>query len=428
MDFIPATNAEVASMLETIGVDSIDRFFEPIPEAVRAPQWALPRGESEMAVRARGEALAARNETTQLCFLGGGYYDHFIPAAVDAISGRSEFYTAYTPYQPECSQGALQSIYEYQSAVCRLTGMEYANASLYDGGTALFEAVTMAMRATRRSKVLLHASLNPRYVEMLKTHAAFLDLEWAEGEPDETTACVVAQNPAFLGDAQDFTALAGQCHTVGALFVLSCYPVSLGVLKTPGEMGADIAVAEGQSLGLPLGFGGPYLGLLATHKEFLRKMPGRLVGATEDTQGRRGFVLTLQAREQHIRREKAMSNICSNQALCALRALTYLCLLGKEGLRELAVACHSKAEYLKGQLGFAEMLNPGPTFNEFAVRLPIPAEKAVLRMRERGFLAGLPLASLNAGGENDLLIAVTERRTREEMDRFAQALKEVAWS
>jgi glycine dehydrogenase subunit 1 len=383
---------------------------------------------SEMAVRDRLARLAQRNAPNAIGFLGGGYYDHFIPAAVDSLAGRSEFLTAYTPYQPECSQGSLQAIYEYQSAICRLTNMEVANASLYDGGTAVFEAATMSMRCTKRRRVVCHGSLNPTYRRMLDTHAANLDIEIAEGADPAVAACVIVQNPSFLGTVADFTALGQQCHEAGALLVVSFYPLSLGLLKTPGEMGADIAVAEGQSLGLPLAFGGPYLGIMATRKAHMRKMPGRLVAATQDAQGQRGFVLTLQAREQHIRREKAMSNICSNEALCALRALIYLCVLGKEGLCEAAAECHAKAEYLKSKLPFAKVLNDGPTFNEFAVRLPKNATEVVRILAQRDFLAGLPLAACGRGEPNDLLIAVTEKRTRQEIELFAGALEDVVCS
>jgi len=424
MSWIPTTETERAEMLAIIGAESLETLFEAIPAALRMKDWDVPPGMSELAVRHHVEALAARNEPGALSFLGGGFYDHYVPAAVDALSGRSEFYTAYTPYQPECSQGTLQGIYEYQSVIARLTEMDYANASLYDGGTAVFEAATMAMRITRRSRIVVHDSLNPRYREMLETHCANLAAEIVTGQDPAEAACVIVQNPGFHGTLRDFTALAEQCHAAGALLVVSFYPVSLGLVKTPGAMGADIAIAEGQSLGMPLGFGGPYLGIMATRKQHVRKMPGRVAGETVDNQGRRGFVLTLQAREQHIRREKAMSNICSNQALCALRALIHLCLLGKEGLRELAVACHSKTEYLKRQIDFAEVLNEGPTFNEFALRLPCDANELVAALRGQGIHAGLPLAAVGAGEATDLLVAVTEKHSREDLDRFAAALRE----
>jgi glycine dehydrogenase subunit 1 len=444
LSWIPTTKDDEQAMLETIGVAAIDDLFTTIPDPLRLRDWAIPAGISEMALRDRLAHIGRRNDVGRVSFLGGGYYEHFIPAAVDALTARSEFYTAYTPYQPECAQGTLQSIYEYQSAICRLTEMDYANASLYEGGTAIFEATTMAVRVTGRTRIVCHGSINPVYRTMLETHTAHLELDIVDGDDPEGAACVIVQNPSFLGTLADYTELGARCREAGALLVLSFYPISLGLVKTPGAMGADIAVAEGQSLGIPLGFGGPYLGILATRKAHVRKMPGRLCGETQNGQGRRGFVLTLQAREQHIRREKAMSNICSNQALCALRALIYLCLLGKEGLREVATHCHAKAEYLKAQLSWATLLNDGPTFNEFAIRVPRPADELIERMRERGYYPGLPLAAFTTGGRasrppfnrgrdppapvGDLLIAVTERHTRETLDAFAAALKEESCS
>ena len=430
MNYIPATAADREEMLRTIGVESMDDLFASIPEDLRLKEWNMPAGKPEHAVRRALGDLAACNATGLVSFIGGGFYDHHIPSAIDALVSRGEFLTAYTPYQPECSQGTLQAIYEYQSMVCRLTGLDFANASLYDGGTAVFEAATMASRVTGRRRVVCHESLNPVYVEMLKTHAANLDFAIETGfdgaaDPDALAdaACVIVQNPGFMGDVRDFTALGEACHAAKALLVVSFYPVSLGLLKSPGEMGADIAIAEGQSLGIPLGFGGPYLGIMAVRAAHVRKMPGRIAAATQDAQGRRGFVLTLQAREQHIRREKAMSNICSNEALCALRAAIHLTLLGREGLREVAAHCHAKAEYLKKRLaeGGITILNDGPTFNEFAVRLTQPAEIVTHRMIEYGFAPGLPLQDF--GGElEDLLIAVTEKHTRGDLDAFADNL------
>jgi glycine dehydrogenase subunit 1 len=424
MTWIPTTTDERDEMLAAIGVSSIDELFDVIPPDLRVKTWDLPEGRSEMAVRRLVADIGRRNCGSLTTFAGGGVYDHFIPSAIDALSSRGEFYTAYTPYQPECAQGTLQSIYEYQSALVRLTGMDFANASLYEGGTAVFEAATMAVRLTNRRRIVVHESLNPVYRQVLDTHTAHLGLDIASGDDPEGAACVIVQNPSFLGTVRDFSDLAERCHAAGALLVVSFYPTSLGLLKTPGEMGADIAVAEGQCLGIPLGFGGPYLGILATRKEHVRKMPGRLAAETADALGRRGFVLTLQAREQHIRREKAMSNICSNEALMALRALIYLCLMGKEGFRDVARHCHAKAEYLKSQLGFAKVLNDGPTFNEFAVRLPRNVEEVAKRVMDRGYFAGIPLAPLGVGEDNDLLIAVTEKRTREDLDGFAIALRE----
>ncbi|MCK5863407.1 MAG: aminomethyl-transferring glycine dehydrogenase subunit GcvPA [Candidatus Hydrogenedentes bacterium] len=426
MDWTTITEVEKRDIFKTVGVEAMEELFAAIPESLRLDSWDMPEGKNESALLREFKALSQRNNAEQVCFMGGGYYDHYIPAAVDALAGRSEFYTAYTPYQPECSQGTLQAIYEYQSLICRLMDMECANASLYDGGTAIFEAAVMAARITKRQRVIVHDSVHPLWKQMLETHAAgsVLKIETGSEPISEETACVIVQNPAFLGTLQDYADLAQQCHELGALLVMAVNPVSLGIVRTPGSMGADITVAEGQSLGLPLGFGGPYLGILATKKKYIRKMPGRIVGAAADDKGRPGYVLTLQAREQHIRREKALSNICSNQALCALRALIHLCLLGKEGLRETAYACHAKTAYLMSKLDFVQVLNDGPVFNEFAVRLPKNAEVVAAALLEKGFLAGIPLHTLGCGKPNDLLVAVTEKRTRDELDSFAAVLQE----
>lgn len=429
MTWTPTTENDERAMLDTIGVESVDNLFETIPESLRIKGVDVASGLSEMAVRKKLAAIGQRNRTDLVCFLGGGVYDHFVPAAVDALASRGEFATAYTPYQPECAQGTLQAIYEYQSAICRLTEMDFANASLYDGGTAVFEAAIMALRITRRDRVVCHGSVNPVHRQLLDTHVANLGIERLDGDDPTDAACVIVQNPAFNGTIHDFSDLAKRCHDAGALLVVSFYPTSLGLLKTPGAMGADIAIAEGQGLGMPLSFGGPYLGIMTTRKKYVRKMPGRIGAATEDDQGRRGYVLTLQAREQHIRRDKAMSNICSNEALCALRTLMYLSLMGKDGLVEVARHCHSKSEYLKAKLeAFASVVNAGPTFNEFTVRLPRDAETVAREAIDEGFLAGLPLASLGAGEPGDLLIAVTEQRTRDELDQFAAALEKIACS
>jgi glycine dehydrogenase subunit 1 len=279
-----------------------------------------------------------------------------------------------------------------------------------------------------RTKIVCHSSLNPSYRAILKSHSANLDMDIVDGDNPTDAACVIVQNPAFDGSIHDFTELGNACREAGALLVISFYPVSLGLMKTPGDMGADIAIAEGQSLGIPLSFGGPYLGILATLKKHIRKMPGRIAGETVDGEGRRGFVLTLQAREQHIRRGKAMSNICSNQALCALRALIYMSLMGKQGFLEVATQCHAKSEYLKSKLGFAEILNDSPTFNEFVVRLPKNARDVVQILAAKGFQAGIPMIDLNRGDANDLLIAVTEKRNRYDLDAFADALKNASCS
>jgi len=442
MPFISNTDAERRRMLAEIGMKA-EELFADIPAAVRDPAMDVPAGLSEQEVRGRIGELAARNASNLLSFLGGGYYDHFSPAAVDAVLSRSEFYTAYTPYQPEISQGTLQAIYEYQSAVCRLTEMEAANASMYDGGTALYEAGMMAARITGRHRLLVDDSVSPIYRAMLRTHLEHHEVELVEtasreGLPDrkriaeslsDETAAVLVQNPNFFGRLDDFSGLARTAHERGALLGVSCYPVSLGLVKTPGAMGADIACGEGQSLGLPLSFGGPYLGFMATRMDHMRKMPGRLVGRTVDAEGRQGFVLTIQAREQHIRREKAVSNICSNESLCALGALVYLSLLGKEGLREVAHLCADKAAYARQRLGRIRGVKEGfpgqPVFNEFVIRLPADAEKVAGALLKKGIAAGIPLGRWYPDLKNALLVAVTEKRTREEIDRLAAAMEDV---
>jgi glycine dehydrogenase subunit 1 len=375
-------------------------------------------------------------------FLGGGFYDHYIPAAIDAITSRSEFYTAYTPYQPELSQGTLQAIYEYQSQICRLTGMEISNASLYDGGTAVFEACNMALAGSPKRKVVVDKGVNPIYREMLRSHSANLNVEIVEvdvledggldrcgftGAVDENTAAVVLQNPNFFGIVDDHSDVVDSCKKKGAMTIQSVYPVALALIKSPAEQGFDIAVGEGQSLGIPLSFGGPYLGFIGTRKEFARKMPGRIAARTEDVNGRPGFVLSLQAREQHIRREKATSNICTNGALCALRAHIYLSLVGKEGLGEVASLCHGKAVYARERIGAVPgvKVSGRPVFNEFLVELPMPAAKFLKEMAERGFAAGIPVGRYYGGMDNFLLAAFTEKRTKAEIDEFVYNLAEV---
>jgi glycine dehydrogenase subunit 1 len=358
------------------------------------------------------------------------------------MAGRSEFYTAYTPYQAECSQGWLQAIYEYQSMICQLTGMDCANSSLYDGGTAIYEAAMMAIRATGRTKIIMDSGLNMIYRTMLYTYMSNLNIEFVEtpvihGQScreeifrylDEKTAAVVTQNPNFFGAVDDHSDIAQKAHSVGALSIISVYPVSLGMLKTPAEMGADIATGEGQSLGMPLSFGGPYLGFIACKQALTRKMPGRIVGAGTDREGRRGFVLTLQAREQHIRRERATSNICSNEALCALRAGIYLSLLGKTGMEELARLNYDKCEYAKDcveKIPGLKVKRSSPTFNEFTIALPRNADVVVEKMIDKGFAPGFPLGKFYKGMNNYLLVAVTEKRTKEDIEQFVQALEKV---
>ncbi len=438
-NFLANSPSEAQAMLAELDLSDFDALFADIPAALQTDAFQLPAGLSEMAMLQRLERLADRNATSLINFCGGGFYDHFIPAAVDALAGRAEFYTAYTPYQPEAAQGTLQAIYEYQTAIARLTGMEIANASLYDGGTAIFEAIMMAFRITRRRRVLVDAGLNPIYRAMLRSYFTNLDFELSElplkngladhaafqARCDDQLAAIVLQNPNFLGCLDDYAALINAAHQAGALGIVSSYPLALGLLKPPGDSGADIVVGEGQSLGLPLAFGGPYLGFLATRKQYVHKMPGRLVGATRDARGRRGFVLTLQAREQHIRREKATSNICTNEAHCALRALIYLSLLGKAGLLETAELCAANAAYGWQRLTAIPRVQatfPHPFFNEFAISLPTAATTVIDALFAQGFAAGIPLARYGAGTDNSLLIAFTEKRTKEDIDRFAEAL------
>ena len=442
MPFIPNTDAQREQMLADIGMAAADLFAD-IPANLLCDAPNVPPAMSEQEVSQHMAELAGRNRTDLVCFLGGGFYDHYIPAAIGELAGRSEFYTAYPPYQPELSQGTLQCIYEYQSMICRLTGMEVSNASLYDGGTAIYEAAMMALRGQKKKhRIIVDECVSPVYRKILTSYTTNLEIELVTiphdnggtnraamlEALDDTTACVIVQNPNFFGTMDDFTDLAEQVHAHKAMLILSTYPISLGLLKTPGEMGADIVIGEGQSLGIPLSFGGPYLGYIATTKKHMRKMPGRICGRTLDRDGKEGFVLTLQAREQHIRREKATSNICSNQALCALSALMYMTFLGKQGLIDTATNCADKAAYAADTLTAidgVELKFPGkPFFNEFVLELPIHADKVIRKLLETGNAAGFPLVRYYEGMENALLVAVTEQRTKSEIDTFAHVLEE----
>lgn len=438
--YCPHTPDEIREMLSVIGVSSVEELFTPIPSELRAKTFNLPPGMSEFETFDRMKAIAGENNSDIINFIGGGFYDHIIPSAVDHLSGRAEFYTAYTPYQPECSQGTLQALFEYQTAICRLTGLDVSNASLYDGGTACAEAAMMALRVTGRNRIILDGCVNPFSRQVLKTYLFNLDVDVVEIPPldgllnraelsrllDENVAAVLVQNPNFFGCVDDFSELADQLHAKGALLIASVYPISLGILKSPGEMGVDIAVGDGQSLGNPLSFGGPSFGFIAAKKTFIRNMPGRIIGETVDKLGRRGFVLTLQAREQHIKRHKATSNICSNQGLCALRGLIFLSAIGKAGLAELALLNRDKSEYAKGQLAGitgVSVLQTAPTFNEFTVFLPKAADAVVAELLSKGIAAGVPLGQYYEGSENCLVVTVTEKRTKKDIDAFVKMLE-----
>ncbi len=444
MPFIVNTESERAEMLEAIGVGSFNDLIIDIPEEIRLKKALdiLPACDEEQVKRLL-EGLASVNRSTSayVSYLGGGAYDHFIPSAIKSIVSRSEFYTAYTPYQAEVSQGTLQAIYEYQSLICRLYEMDVTNASMYDGATALAEAVLMAMNVTGRTQVVVAGKLHPYNSSVLKTyleasgHTAVIqnvlhdgvgDISSLKGLVNNTVAAVVVQQPNFYGCLEDVEAIGAIAHENGALFIVSADPLSLGALAAPGSYGADIAVGEGQPLGTPQSFGGPYLGIFSVKQALVRKIPGRLVGMTKDRDGEDGFILTLQTREQHIRREKATSNICSNQALNALQAAVYLSLLGREGLQQVAAQSAQKAHYLAKKIaslpGFSLKFT-APFFREFVVETPVPASVVIERLLENKVFAGYDLA---VHGETGLLVAVTEKRTKEELDCFVEYLSLIA--
>ncbi|MCX7110367.1 MAG: aminomethyl-transferring glycine dehydrogenase subunit GcvPA [Proteobacteria bacterium] len=446
MRYLPLTDADRRLMLERIGVNSVDDLFVDVPAAARlpGPLPALPKHLAEFEVERIIGGLAAKNLSAGACpsFLGAGAYRHHVPASVDQLLLRGEFLTSYTPYQPEVSQGTLQSLFEFQTQVALLTGMEVANASMYDGATACAEAVMMANRITRRGRALVSGGLHPHYREVIQTMAdstgfavqalppTISPVEEIAENIDQETACVVVQNPDFFGRLHDFTALAEICQSNGALLVVVVSEVvSLGLIKPPGAMGADIVVAEGQGIGNALGFGGPHVGLFACKEKYVRQMPGRLCGQTVDADGRRGYVLTLSTREQHIRREKATSNICTNSGLCALAFTIHLSLLGEEGLTRLAELNHALASNFADritQVPGCRVLNES-FFNEFTVELPFPAAALVDKMAKVPILAGVPVSRLypdNPELENLLLVAVTELNQIQEMETFVQLLKE----
>jgi glycine dehydrogenase subunit 1 len=445
MPYIPHTKKDLAAMLKECGVSNLRELWNQTGAPNLLENAKISEGKSEFEVIKHLQQLGNLNSIKLVNFLGAGYYDHIIPASVNAIISRSEFYTSYTPYQPEVSQGTLQALFEYQSAICRLTDMECSNASLYDGGTALFEAIMMAVRITSRREVVISKTVSPVFLEMIKCYSSNLNLSLLEIEEKKTssniekildnvsekTACVITQFPNFFGTVEDWTAVTKRASAKGAISISSVYPISLGLLKTPGEMGFDVVVGEGQSLGIPLSFGGPYLGFMATKEKHMRKMPGRIVGMAKDANGNDCFTLTLQTREQHIRREHAMSNICTNETLCALAAIAYLSSVGKDGFAKIAELCHSKANFLAEQLCLIKgvsIVNDKMFFNEFTAILPCDASELVSKMIDKGYAAGFPLGRYYPERKNELLISVTEKRTKEEMKNFATALEASLWN
>jgi glycine dehydrogenase subunit 1 len=432
------TERDREEMLAAIGVDSVEELFRDIPEGVRFPgRLALEPALSEPELVAHLEELAARNVHTgaELSFLGAGVYDHYVPAVVDYLFSRGELLTAYTPYQPEMSQGVLQAIFEYQTAICELTGMDVSNASGYDGTTVAADACYVAKHVTGRTKVVLAESLNPQVRQVVKTYAPGFGLEVVEvphrggvTDPDELgkaaqdTACVIFQQPNFFGCLEPAPDLAAAAGDAGALAVAHVDPLSLGVLEAPGEYGCALAIGEGQPAGNPQAYGGPHYGFIAARAEYVRRMPGRIVGETTDVDGKRAYVLTLQTREQHIRREKATSNITTNQTLLALGGLVYLSWLGPQGLREVGETCMGLAAYAKERLGLQLLFPEQTTFKEFAIRVGRPAEEAIAHARAEGVHPGYALKRDYAGMEDALLVCVTERRSPADIDRLAEVL------
>ena len=429
--YTPHTAADRAAMLDAIGVKSVEELFD-VPDG-RLADLKLPEGKSQLEAERFLKSLAAQNKAFDKIFLGAGAYNHYIPPVVSELASREEFVTAYTPYQAEMSQGILQSIFEYQSMICRLTGMDASNASHYDGATATADGILMCLG--NRKKALISDALNPEYKKVIETYCRPYDVEieyipCVDGATDidalkalltSGVGAVCVQHPNFYGRLENTAEIAEAAHGAGAKFVVNCNPISLGVLKAPSEYGADVAAGEGQPLGLPLAFGGPYLGFLACKENLMRKLTGRIVGETLDHDGRPAYVLTLQAREQHIRREKSSSSICSNEALCALTAAVYMAALGKEGIKEVASQCASKAHYMAAEISKIEgykLKYKGGFFNEFVIESKVNTAKIVEKLKKRGILAGLPL------GENEMLWCVTEMNEREDIDLVTDILKE----
>ncbi len=442
--YIPASEADRRAMLRAIGRRSIDELFASIPANLRVRgDLEIPGPRSEMELLTDLKTMAAGNRPIEAGdqFLGGGAYRHYIPSVVDHLIGRTEFYSSYTPYQPEISQGTLQAIFEYQTLICQLTELDLSNASMYDGASALAEAVLMAERVKKRGRVVVADAVHPEYLEVVRTYLSSMEIslevfghgEDGKGDPamarralGEGASALVVQHPNFFGCLEEVEAFAAEARTAGAaLIVVVTEPVALGLLKGPGAQGADIVVGEAQSFGVPLSFGGPYLGFLAARQPYLRSIPGRLVGETRDLEGRRGYVLTLSTREQHIRRDKATSNICTNEGLCAMQASIFMAILGREGLRDLARHNHAKAVYARERIGGASgcrIVHDAPMFNEFVVRLPIDAQEAVDSLGQSGIMPGIPLSRYFEGRDRDLLVCATEINPRTAIDRLVDAL------
>ena len=446
MPYLPHGHKDIEEMLKSIGVEKFEDLLENIPESLRNNiHLDLPAALSELEMQQEMQSLLAKNTACHqtVSFLGAGAYDHFIPKVVDFIISRPEFATAYTPYQAEVSQGTLQTMYEFQSLICELTGMDVSNASMYDAATAMAEAVIMAKNIKRKkNEFIVSSAIHPLYRKTLETYAKSLNvtlikcpiqndstsIEALKDLMNENTSAVIVQSPNFFGVIEDTKTFSDLAHENDSLFIQGIDPISLALLKAPGEVDADIAFGEGQGLGNHLNFGGPYLGLFTAKQEYVRKMPGRIAGMTEDKDGERGYVLTLQTREQHIRREKATSNICSNQALCALAATVYLALMGRSGLKKVAELSMQKAHYLQEKIcelpGYSTA-NTSPFFKEFVITCPLPAKEIIQKAISANIYAGIDLNVFYPNRPNDLLIAVTEKRTKEEMDGFVEFLKKV---
>jgi glycine dehydrogenase subunit 1 len=432
--YVPSTIDERNDMLKAVGLDNIDQLFSSIPDEVKVKKLNLPLGQSELEVRRSMENIADKNVVFKKIFRGAGAYNHYIPAIVKSVTSKEDFLTAYTPYQAEISQGLLQAIFEYQTMICELTGMDVSNASVYDGATAAAEAIAM-VKDKKRNKIIVSSTIHMHVLKTIKTYCegsgvevivvpekdGVTDTEALKTLLDETVAGVYMQQPNFYGVIEDAESLSELTHAAGAKFIMGCNPISLAILKTPFECGADIAVGEGQPLGMPLSFGGPYLGFMACREALMRKLPGRIVGETVDLEGKKAFVLTLQAREQHIRREKASSNICSNQALCALTASVYLSAMGRDGLINVASQCVSKARYLANELCKIEGIHlkyaNKEFFNEFVTTCPIKPNELLQKLEQKGILGGYPLG-------NDILWCVTEMNSKVQIDELVASVRE----